>query len=622
MKPPIATRRSFLKAVAPAAVFSSLAHQSISARASDAASRRDVPVYATAVGMSAVKLPAGVAAFETRGYNAVDDGGGWLYAVRNSEPPHFGKVAVGDGKWGELVVPRGEITCEALGLIGDNSTDNGARWPSANAYCQANGIRLIARKGTYRTSVKALIVGDTFIRGAGMYASTFKAIGGIDAVFHANTSTNIVVQWEDFQIDGSGTAKNGALFDAGGELAVIIQGSYFRNIRGLNPVIASINSTMPMYAGVMQSVILKGGKHGIYWRANAGMNGSTLSNIRVSQTAVTGVHIENAGVSLSELTMDSPTFEGNDAAGLYINKVRLKMLGASHFEQNGRIKPRAATALQTHPFTTTRGSGVIAVSHRAHGLATGDEINIRGAISVGGIDPNGKSVITKVDTNSYTIIRGMQLATSSTKGGGSKVVAEYGLPIDILIDSSNNILTELDIDKISKSTDGRGQRKGVFARLMASNCNIIIRGGNPSRRNLIDGNGQSSGCAITLLNCFAGTINAAALAVRRDEPGIKKTGRLALESTATATGVPANGNGWLRVTATKRSLDAVTVAMYVIVLDRAGNNIHWGWIGPTLPSPGFEDFVTFSVVDGQVMAARSGGTGDGWMTLEGEWSEF
>lgn len=616
-------------AVPPAAVFSGVAQRAVAARdeaagdASDAISQGNVPVYDTAVGMAAINLPTGLAAFETRGYNAVDDGGGWLYAVRSSEPAHFGKIALGAGRWGELIVPRGEITCEALGLVGDNSTDNGSRWPDANAYCQSNGFRLIARKGTYKTSVKAFIVGDTFIRGAGMYASTFKAIGKIDAVFHASTSTNIVVQWEDFQIDGSGTADNGVLFDAGGGSAVITQGSYFRNIRGLNPVIASINSTMPMYAGVLQSVILQGGRRGIYWRANAGMNGSTISNIRVSGTAITAIHLENIGTSLSELTIESATIEGNDGAGLYVNKMRVKMLGANHFERNGRIKPAVApVSLGIDPFTTLKGSATIIVVHKGHGLSTGDEINIKGAALVGDIAANGKSTIRRINANSYSIARGTQLAESSTQGGGSAVVAEYGLPIDILVDSSSGIFTELDIDKISKSTDGLGQVDGVFARLMAPNCNIIIRGGNPSRSNSIDGNGQSNGCSIALLNCFAGTINTAAMAVRRDEPGIKKTGRLALGTTMTATGISANSNGWVRVTATKRSADTVTVGMYIVALDRAGDNIHWGWVGPVLPSSGFEDFVSFSVVGSQLMAARTGGTGDGWMTLEGEWSEF
>ncbi|WP_287118104.1 hypothetical protein [Mesorhizobium sp.] len=581
----------------------------------------NVPVYATAVGMSAITVPVGLTAFRTNGYTASDDGGGWLYAVRSSEPSHIAKITLGGGKWGELIVPGGEVTAEALGLVGDGLTDNGARWPGAHAYCQANGFRLIAKKGTYLTSVKALITADSFIRGAGMYVTSFKAIGAIDAIFHANTSASIFMGWEDFRLDGSGTATDGANFDGVGGL--ILQGSYFRNIQGLNAVrVSSLRSTIPMYSSLLQHVFGSGGKYGFWWEANACLNDCKIVLPRITNTTITGMHLKNTGASISEVTIDTPDIEGNFGAGLYVNNIRAKILGVTHLEQNGKGTPTAPVTLAASPFATTSGSAVVTVTHTAHGLSTDDEINLKGAVAVAGLTLNGKFRVTVVDANSYTIQQGAATASSSTTGGGSAVVAEYTLPIDVLVDSHDNIATEVDFDKLNKSTNGAGQTGGVFARHMSSHTNITIRGGNPSRSNVIDGNNQGSGCAITLPNCLAGTTGVDTLAVRRDENGIKKTGRITLGTSATATGISANSNGWVRVTATKRSTNDVITGMYLVSLNNAGDIVRSNWIGGPLPTAGFEDFVTFSVTSGQLMATRTGGTSDGWMTLEGEWREF
>ncbi|MER9901592.1 hypothetical protein [Mesorhizobium sp. M0130] len=593
--------------------------------ASAAVSQGNVPIYSTAAGMSAITLPVGLTAFETRGYNAADDGGGWLYAVRSSEPSHIAKIACGGGKWGELIAPRGEVTCEALGLVGDNSTDNGTRWPGANAFCQANGLRLIGRKGVYRTSVKALITGDTLIRGAGMYDTVFKAIGAIDAVFHANTTTNIFVGWEDFQIDGSSSATDCALFDAGGAgAAVILQGSYFRNIQVPNPVRAGIRSIMPMYSSTLDKVFGSAGKYGVWWEANACLNDSVIIQPRISNTTITGMHLKNTGASTSELTIITPDIEGNFGAGLYVNNIRVKTVGVMHIEQNGKSTPAAPVTLGATPFATTNASAMVTVTHTAHGLVTGSEINLKGAVAVAGLTMNGKFVVTVIDANTYTIVRGAALASSTTTGGGSAVVAEYGLPIDIVLDSHDAIACEIDFDKIIKSTNGAGQTSGVFARFMADNCNITVRGGNLAVNQIIDANNQSTGCSITLRDSFAAIINSSLINVRYDRSGRKTYGRIALGTSATATGISANSNGWVRVTATKRSVNTLKMAEYRVLLDNAGDSIHAAWAGPTLPATGYEDFVTFSVVSGQLMATRTAATptdSDGWMTLEGEWRE-
>ncbi|TIL38514.1 hypothetical protein [Mesorhizobium sp.] len=591
--------------------------------ASDAVSQGFVPVYATAAGMSAITLEAGIVAFETRGRTAMDDGGQAIWAVRSVEPSHVCKITLGGGKWGEIIATRGEISAEAVGLKFDNSTDNGALWPGVIAYCVANGYRLVCPKGTMRTSVAASVTGDCYIRGAGRYATTFKAMAGsgITALLHVPSSVTgaVVLEWDSFQTDGSLTALHGVLLEG---TNVITQGSYFRSLRGINSVNTSgVRSTMPLYSGYIDW-FASAGKHGIHWKANACLNNSYIAQPRITNTTITGLHLENTGASIAELTVNSADIEGNNGAGVYVCNMRAIFSGATHLEGNGDTVQPAPTTLGANPFTTVSGSAIVTVAHTAHGLATGDEVNISGATAVATQTMNGKFVVTVVDANSYTIRKNfISTANASTTGGGSSVIVAKILPIDILVDSHDNIATLADFTSISRSTAGAGQ-SGVFALLMHAQSSITIRGGTLSRSHLIDGNSQASGNNINLPNCLAGTVNANAVGVRRDEPGIKKIGRIALGTVATATGISANSNGWVRVTATKRSTNDVIAGMYLVSLDNAGDVVRSGWIGPALPLAGFEDFVTFSVVSSQLMAARTGGTSDGWMTLEGEWREF
>ncbi|RWJ37458.1 hypothetical protein [Mesorhizobium sp.] len=582
----------------------------------------NVPIYATAVLMSLITLGVG-STFETRGYSAIDDGGRAAYVVRSSEPSNVAKITLGSGRWGELIVSRGEVSAEAIGLKFDNSTDNGAIWPGAIAYIVANGYRLVCPKGTMRTSVAGVVTGDCKIRGAGRYGTTFKAMAGsgIIALLHVPSSVTgaVVLEWDSFQTDGSLTATHGVLLEG---TNVITQGSYFRSFRGINAVDTSgVRSTMPAYSCYFD-IFASGGKHGIHWKANACVNNSYFAQPRITNTTVTALHLENTGASVAEVAINSADIEGNFGAGSYFCNMRAILSGATHLEGNGETVQPAPTTLGANPFTTVSGSAIVTVAHTAHGLATGDEVNISGAVAVATQTMNGKFVVTVVDANSYTIRKNfLTTANANTTGGGSAVVVEKVLPIDILVDSHDSIVTLADFTSISRSTAGAGQT-GVIARFMHTQTNITIRGGTLSRSHLIDGNNQGSGCILNLPNCFAGTVNVSSMTVRRDETGIRKTGRIALGTSATATGISANSNGWVRVTATKRSTNDVITGMYLVSLNNAGDIVRSNWIGGPLPTAGFEDFVTFSVTSGQLMATRTGGTSDGWMTLEGEWREF
>jgi len=86
------------------------------------------------------------------------------------------------------------------------------------------------------------------------------------------------------------------------------------------------------------------------------------------------------------------------------------------------------TTLGSNPVTTTSGSGVITVTHTAHGLASGRFVQLLGFNDSAGI--NGITLtqlqvggaITVVDANSYTITT-TGVATATGSGGGAAVQA-------------------------------------------------------------------------------------------------------------------------------------------------------------------------------------------------------
>lgn len=80
-----------------------------------------------------------------------------------------------------------------------------------------------------------------------------------------------------------------------------------------------------------------------------------------------------------------------------------------------------AVTLAASPLATTNTSAVVTVTHRGHGLSTGDSIIVSGAAAVGGITPNGTFTITKIGTDSYSYVFS-SAATSTATGGGSAVV--------------------------------------------------------------------------------------------------------------------------------------------------------------------------------------------------------
>jgi len=88
------------------------------------------------------------------------------------------------------------------------------------------------------------------------------------------------------------------------------------------------------------------------------------------------------------------------------------------------------TSLAANPFTSgTAGTGVVKVTHPAHGALEGDTVIFSGATAFDGItadEINTSLVITQInDSNSYYVDTGGSCSSGSTAGGGSSVLASY-----------------------------------------------------------------------------------------------------------------------------------------------------------------------------------------------------
>lgn len=148
MKTPTTNRRSFLK-VAPIAAFAAGVPAAVAANAtrdeadasaglavrhaSNAVGRGNVPIYATAVGMPSLSVPAGTSALRVSGYGAAGDGADALYRKVASQPAHSGKFQTRDGAWWELVPP---FNAAMFGVIADGVTDAGTSLANAIATAQ------------------------------------------------------------------------------------------------------------------------------------------------------------------------------------------------------------------------------------------------------------------------------------------------------------------------------------------------------------------------------------------------------------------------------------------------------------------------------------------------------
>lgn len=99
------------------------------------------------------------------------------------------------------------------------------------------------------------------------------------------------------------------------------------------------------------------------------------------------------------------------------------------------------TGTLTNPLTTTLNSTTVTVAHTAHGLSTGDYIQLVAGSAIGGITPAGVfNPITKVDANTYTFVNGTAASSAVSNGGGTVTYTYYRItltnPFNTTISSS------------------------------------------------------------------------------------------------------------------------------------------------------------------------------------------
>ncbi len=85
-----------------------------------------------------------------------------------------------------------------------------------------------------------------------------------------------------------------------------------------------------------------------------------------------------------------------------------------------------STTLGANPIATTNASSDVVITHAAHGLVTGDVVDLSGAATTNGIvaaDLTGTFVVTVINANSYSITTA-GTATSTGSGGGAAVVED------------------------------------------------------------------------------------------------------------------------------------------------------------------------------------------------------
>ena len=100
--------------------------------------------------------------------------------------------------------------------------------------------------------------------------------------------------------------------------------------------------------------------------------------------------------------------------------------------------------LITDPFTVDSADATIVVNQPAHGFTVGDDVTIAGATTFGGISAgsiNGTRTITAVDATGYTF-EADSASTSADVGGGTAVLSDKNIPVDVLIPSITTLLLD------------------------------------------------------------------------------------------------------------------------------------------------------------------------------------
>jgi hypothetical protein len=113
--------------------------------------------------------------------------------------------------------------------------------------------------------------------------------------------------------------------------------------------------------------------------------------------------------------------DGTDVLAVGTEKQLLILQGGTWYD----ITPtRSSATLSANPITTSNASTTVTVTHTSHGAVTGEIVSFSGAAAVNNVTLSGAYTLTKVDSNSYTVVSATT-ADGSGAGGGSSVVAAY-----------------------------------------------------------------------------------------------------------------------------------------------------------------------------------------------------
>jgi hypothetical protein len=125
-----------------------------------------------------------------------------------------------------------------------------------------------------------------------------------------------------------------------------------------------------------------------------------------------------------------------------------KMYGAQFTATTGIAKLNNVAVpselLPADPFSVDSADATITVNQGSHGLTVGDDVVISGATTFGGISAgsiNGIRTITALDANGYTF-EADSASTSADIGGGSAVLANKNIPMDVMIPNITTLLLD------------------------------------------------------------------------------------------------------------------------------------------------------------------------------------
>ena len=144
--------------------------------------------FNSSIAATGATIPADQQYFRTAGFYAPGDGGGGLYTVEPSEPSHAGKIALADGKWGELV--GDQVCARSFGAVGNGSADDTTAVSSWISFCELKGATGVLTAGVFIVGSISLTV-TANVRLSGRPGATIKGTAdGIGSIITLDGSVS------------------------------------------------------------------------------------------------------------------------------------------------------------------------------------------------------------------------------------------------------------------------------------------------------------------------------------------------------------------------------------------------------------------------------------------------